>query len=98
MRGVEADTEQVRLAVESRVSQDLAIDCGEFVADSRTEIGEGTAGVNEREEHRLPAILMERNAFTVLVNQLEVRHFVAGSGNVQVCCGFRVSGRRMCGH
>ena len=78
--GVEADAEQVSLAVAGGIDADLAVDGGELVADTRAEIGEGAARIDESEEQGLAAILMQRNALAVLVDEVEVGDVVAPGG------------------
>src|SRR5271165_4993579 len=85
---VEADAEQVSFAEAGGIGSDLAVDGGELMADARAEIGKRAAGVDERENEGLAAILMQGNVLAILVDELEVGHIVAGSRDVQRCRGF----------
>src|SRR6202034_907539 len=93
--GVEADAEQVGLAVVSGIGAELVINGGEFMADARAEIRKRTARVDERKEQSLAAILMQGDALAVLVDEVEVRHVIAGSGDVHGRCGLGGGSFRM---
>src|SRR5580658_657249 len=80
--GIEADAEQVGFTVAGGIGADLVVDGSELVADARAEIGERAARVDESEQQGLAAILTERDGLAVLVDELEVRHVIAGSRDV----------------
>lgn len=72
MFGVEADAEQVC------VGGELFVNLGEVGAYARAEIGERAARVDESDEQKLPAILVERDFLAALVGEGKIRDFVSG--------------------
>src|ERR1700691_4343080 len=90
--GIEADAEKVSFAVARGIGAELAIDGSKLVADAGAEIGERATGVDESQEQRLAAILMQRRVLAVLDDELEIRDLVAGGRDVEAGCGL-VGGR-----
>ena len=95
--GIEADAEQVGFAVAGGIGADLVVDGGELVADARAEVGERAARVDESEKQGLAPILTELDGLAVLVDELEVRHVIAGSRDVQGRAGLAGGSFRMRG-
>jgi hypothetical protein len=89
MRGIEANAEEVGLAVMRRIGAESAVDLGKFVADARAEVGKRAAGVDQRQQQGLAAILAQRNTFSVLIRQLKVRYLVARLRDMNTCRGLR---------
>src|ERR1700730_12030693 len=83
----------MRFAIARRIGAELAVEFGELGADAGTEIGEGAAGVDQRQEQGLSAVLMEGDVFAVLVDEMEVGYFVAGRGYVSAGGGLGWLGR-----
>jgi len=79
---VEADTQQLR-GSKSRIRSKLPLDFREVAAHARTEVGKRTARVDEGHKHSLPAVLLERNAPAVLIDQRIVRDIFSGSRHVK---------------
>src|SRR5215469_17598211 len=74
MLRVKADTEQA-CAAERWVRCDLLVNLAEVVAHPRAEVRERTARIDKRHHQHLAAELLQRNMLSVLVGELEVRHF-----------------------
>ena len=91
---IDADAEQLRLAERLRIFLQLLHDLAEVVAHTYAIVGKRTTRVDEGEQQRFAAKLMEVDGLATLVDQREVGHLVAGLRNTQRrgSVAFRVAG------
>ncbi len=73
---------QMRFCVERRIRGQVMIDHGKVVRNQGAEVGQRTARVNECQQQRFSAELIEMNRTSVLVAQFEIGNRVAGRGHM----------------
>ncbi len=93
VRRVEADAEEMSLLIESGVGGQCLIHFGEVPAHSRTEIGKGTAGIDEGKQDDFALELRQVNGAIALVEQFEVGYSIANLWNVVLDGRFVVRAR-----
>ena len=79
---IEADGDQMSLLIERRISCKRFVDVGEVAAHTRAEVRELTASVDKGEKNDFAFELFEVDGTVALIEEMEVRHGVARSGNV----------------
>ncbi len=72
----------MRFGVERGIGGQLLIDDRKVVRDQRAEVGQRAARVDEGEQQRLAAELVEMNRAPILIAQLEIGNRVARRGHM----------------
>lgn len=91
--GIEADTEQMRLAVEGWIGLEGLVDFGEVVAHAGAVIGEWAAGVDEGHDDDFAMELVQADLMAGLIEQRKVRDGVARCGDMILDSGLVVGAR-----
>src|SRR5581483_9042125 len=73
---IKADAEQMRPGEQRGLLLEGLLELREIAAHQRAIVGQRTARVDEREDHCLATILLERNLFAILIRQRKIRHSV----------------------
>lgn len=80
--GIEADAEEVGLCVETGTRGQLLVNPGEVARDPGAKVRQRTAGIDEGDQARLAAELVQMDGAATLVAPFEVRHQVTWRRNV----------------
>src|ERR1051325_8750961 len=75
---IEADREQMRFVQIVRVPGEVFMDLRKRGAQPRTERREWTTRINKRDEYGLSLQIRKVKLLAILVDQLEIRNFLAG--------------------
>src|SRR5581483_9060519 len=78
---IEADAEQVCVLVELRIRGKLLVDLRKVTAHARAVVSQRTTGVDEGHQQHFAAILLEVDLLIGLVQECEVRDFIARRGH-----------------
>src|SRR3977135_4115613 len=76
--GIETDAQQMRLLVKVGLLLQLLIDEGKVAAHQSALIWIRATRVDESQQQRLAAIVMQADRLSVLIKQREVRYFITG--------------------